>query len=103
MPPVNLIIDALKKVEATKTMTILVVPAWKSASFWNVLFPDGRRAVESCVHIKEFRPHVIRGKFSHNKLMQGRAAFPFLALYMRSKGTGHMHASGTTEYRQENE
>ena len=102
-PPVNLVIDALKKIEATKMMAILVVPAWRSAAFWNMIFPDGRHAVQSCVGLRVLRPHIVRGKFCQNKLMQGRTAFPFIALYMRSEGAGHTHISGRIEYEERNE
>ena len=93
-PPVYLIPEALKKIENTKMMAILVVPVWKAAAFWPLLFPDGKHGVECCVSIRLFRPHVVRGQFCQNKLMQGRTAFPFLAVYMRSAGEGHTHRSG---------
>ena len=93
-PPVYLVADTLKKIENTRMMAILTVPAWRSAPFWPVLFPDGQRAVTSCVSLKLFHPHVIRGKFCQNKLMQGRTSFPFLAIYLRSTGEGHSHESG---------
>ena len=97
-PPVHLITDALKKIESTEMMAILVVPAWRTATFWSIIFPDGKHAVTSCVNVREFRPHIVRGKYCTNKLMQGKTAFPFLALYMRSTGQGHTHKSGRTEY-----
>ena len=93
-PPVYLVPDVIKKIESSKMMAILVTPAWRAAAFWAILFPDGIRAVESCVSIRMFRPHVVRGQFCQNKLMQGRTAFPFLAVYMRSTGGGHTHKSG---------
>ena len=96
-PPIYLIPDALKRIESTKMMAILVIPAWRSSAFWNLVFPDGRHAIQSCVHIAKFRPHVVRGKFCDNKLMQGRTAFPFLALYLRSEGNGHDHICGQKE------
>ena len=93
-PPTHLIGDALKRAEQTKMMAILVCPAWKSATYWNILFPDGKHAVSSCVAVKLFRPHVLRGRHCHNRLLQGRTAFPFIAMYLRTKGTGYEHASG---------
>ena len=93
-PPVYLAADALKKIEHTRMMAILVVPVWRSATFWSLLFPDGETAVESCVRIQLFHPHVVRGQFCQNKLMQGRTAFPFIAVYLRSHGAGHTHKVG---------
>ena len=94
-PPVYLAADALKKIEHSTMMAILVVPVWKSAAYWPLLFPDGETAVESCTSIQLFHPHVVRGRFCQNKLMQGRTAFPFIAVYMRSNGSGHTHRTGT--------
>ena len=94
-PPTHLIGDALKRAEQTTMMAILVCPAWKSATYWSILFPNGKHAVASCVAIKLFRPHVLRGRHCYNKLLQGRTAFPFIAMYLRTKGTGYEHKSGT--------
>ena len=96
-PPVYLVVDTVKKVESTTMMAILIVPEWRTASFWNMLFPDGRNALRSCVAIRAFRPHIKRGKFCQNKLMQGKTAFRFLALYIRSRGNGYMHESGKVQ------
>ena len=93
-PPVYLVVDTVKKIANTVMMAVLIVPEWRTASVWNMLFPDGNNAIESCVAVKAFRPHLKRGKFCQNKLMQGRTAFRFLALYIRSKGRGYEFASG---------
>ena len=93
-PPTHLISETLKKAEETTMMGILVCPAWKSSSFWPTLFPDGRRAVHSCVAIRVIRPHVLRGRHCFNKLLQGRTAFPFLAMYLRTSGEGYKPVSG---------
>ena len=96
-PPVYLVAEVVRKIAHTNMMAILVVPAWRTAPFWSALFPDGQKAVRECISIKLFRPHVVIGKFCMNKLMQGRTAFPFLALFLRSTGRGYVHASGDTE------
>ena len=94
-PPVSLTISALKKIAASTMQAILVVPAWRSSSFWNFVFPNGVHAVDICVSISAFRPHLIRGRFCSNMLMQGRTSFPFLALYLRSSGRGYSGRSGS--------
>ena len=94
-PPVNLVIAAVRKIASSRMQAILVVPAWRSAFFWAFLFPDGVHALDLCVSISAFRPHLIRGRFCTNLLMQGRTAFPFLALFLRSPGCGYSGQSGT--------
>ena len=93
-PPVHLIADTIKRVECTKMMAIIVIPAWKTATFWNTAFPNGQHAVTACKAVTLFRPHVVRGRFCQNKVMQGRTSFPFLAMYFRSDGSGHTHICG---------
>ena len=94
-PPVYLITDVIKKIEASRMLAILCVPAWRSASFWPVLFPDGEYAIESCKRIILKRPWIIRGRYCTNKVMQGRTAFPFLFIYLKSRGAGHTGRCGS--------
>ena len=94
-PPVSLTIQTIRKIAASNMQAILVVPAWRSASFWSFLFPDGVHALDICVSISAFRPFLLRGRFCSNLLMQGRPAFPFLALYLRSPGCGYSGLPGS--------
>ncbi|XP_053391340.1 uncharacterized protein LOC128554120, partial [Mercenaria mercenaria] len=43
VPPPRLILATLNKVRKEKCTCTLVVPAWRSAPYWPVLFPDGLR------------------------------------------------------------
>ena len=94
-PPVGLVIPALRKIEASVMQAILIVPAWKSASFWALVFPDGVHATDLCVSISAFRTCIVGGTYCSNFLMQGHTAFPFLALYLRSAGHGFTGRSGS--------
>ena len=94
-PPVNLVIPALKKIASSCMQAILVIPAWRSAHFWPIIFPDGQHAIDICVSLTSFCPCIIRGPFCSNYLLQGRPAFPFLALYLRSAGTGYSGLAGS--------
>ena len=94
-PPVSLVIPALKKIAASRMQAILIVPAWRSAQFWPFIFPDGSHAIDICTTVSAFRPLIIRGRYCSNYLMQGRPAFPFLALYLRSAGLGYSSCSGS--------
>ena len=96
-PPVYLVSEAIKRIAHTRMMAIVVVPAWRSAPFWTTLFPDGKHAAEGCVSVKLFRPHVVRGRYCQNKIMQGRTAFPFLAAFFRSAGNGYHQTAGNAE------
>ena len=96
-PPVSLVIPALRKIAASRMQAILIVPAWKSASFWAFAFPDGIHAIDICISISAFRPCIIRGRFCSNFLMQGHTAFPFLAMYIRSPGSGYSGQPGSVQ------
>ena len=94
-PPVSLVIPAVKKLCVTRMSGVLIVPLWRSASFWTILFPDGRHAISQCWKIVKFHPHVVRGDYCYNPLMQGTTAFPFLALYLVSAGLGYIPSPGS--------
>ena len=94
-PPVYLVIDTMKKIAASNMLAILCVPAWRSAAFWPILFPDGVHAIDICKKILVKRPWIIRGKFCANKLMQGQTKFPFLMLYIRARAEGYSGESGS--------
>ena len=94
-PPVSLVVPALRKIAASRMQAILVIPAWRSAQFWPFLFPNGTHALQMCTAVSAFRPLIIRGPYCSNCLMQGRPAFPFLALYLRSAGQGYSGLPGT--------
>ena len=93
-PPVSLVIPTVKKLCHTRMSGILVVPLWRSASFWTTLFPDGQRAFAQCWKVTKFHPHVIRGRFCYNPLLQGTTAFPFLAFFFVSAGCGYRPLAG---------
>ena len=100
-PPIHLIPDAIKKVESTRMSAIFIVPEWRTAAFWALLFPNGGNAVQSCTHIKRFRPFLLRGEFCQNKLLQGHTKFAFLAMFLDSKGAGYAHESGRVAWEAE--
>ena len=94
-PPINLIIPAVKKICVTRMSGILVVPLWRSALFWTTLLPDGRHFIPQCWKVVKIHPHIVRGQYCYNPLMQGTTAFPFLALHFVSAGTGYQCISGS--------
>ena len=58
-PPICLVIPAFRKILRTRMTAILVVPRWRSAAFWPVLFPDGKKPHSVCWKIEVFRPHIV--------------------------------------------
>ena len=90
-PPVYMIIETVKKIEESRMHAIVCIPAWRSAAFWTVVFPDGKQVLE----IR--RPWIVRGKFCTNKLLQGRTKFPFIVMYIRSAGLRYTGRSGRLE------
>jgi hypothetical protein len=44
VPPPRLINAVLKKLNKDRAKGVLIVPVWRSAPFWPVLFPDGGTA-----------------------------------------------------------
>ena len=69
------------------------MPVWRAAVFWPFIVPDGRRLASCFVDVEVFHPFVTspavvpeyEGAF---KLMKGYTRFPFLALAIKSDGSG---------------
>ena len=99
-PPISLIIPAVKKACRTRMSGIFLVPLWRSAAFWTTLFPDGNHALPQCWQIIKLHPHIVRGKFCYNPLIQGTTQFPFLAVYFVSAGIGYKSRAGSISYLQ---
>ena len=94
-PPVSLIIPAVKKACNSRMSGIFFVPLWRSSVFWTTLFPDGFTAIPQCWKITRCHPHIVRGPFCYNPLMQGTTQFPFLAIYFVSAGLGYASRAGS--------
>ena len=68
VPPVHLVVRTLRHAEACKATGTLVVPAWKSASFWPLLCPDGCHLapfVHQCIFMP-FEPYMFISSKSGN-------------------------------------
>ena len=87
--PVSLVIPALLKLCATKKAGIFIMPCWRSAAFWNFIFPNGTHALLQCWKIESIFPHIVIRKYCYNPLMQGSIAFPFLVIHLISAGLGY--------------
>ena len=88
-PPVSLVLPTVRKICNTRMSGILLVPLWRSSLFWTTLFPDGHRLIRQCWKVVKLHPHIVRGQYCYNPLMQGTTAFPFLAIYFASAATGY--------------
>ncbi len=83
-PPMKDVIKTFRKM-MTSTMTgVLVVPEWRSASFWAVLFPDGDRLHPRWTDLWRFKPFILSGPFSASPVLQGFTPFAWRALYWQS-------------------
>ena len=98
-PPTNLMVPAIKKIHYTVMTAIVVAPAWRTAQFWPFLFPDGENAKEECTQLRVVQPHIVKGTFCYNPLMQGRTSFPFVVLYVESRGKRYSGRTGVINMR----
>ena len=88
-PPVSPVIPSQLKLCATKITGIFIMPCWCSAGFWNFIFPNGMHALPQFWKIEAIFPHIVRGKYCYNPLMQGSTAFPFLVIHLIGAGLGY--------------
>ena len=97
-PPTTRLVDTIRKIAHSPGLRgVLVVPAWRTALFWAVLFPDGKHATECFSAAVSCRPFLLQGTSNGtNNLMKGYTAFPFLLLAICSSGSGSMKAGRAT-------
>jgi hypothetical protein len=82
VPPPRLVSKCIKKAIGDKCVCTLVVPIWRSACFWPLIFPDGEKQAFYIKDLFQFQPGVLtrrgRGK---NGIFDGRPLkFGLLAL-----------------------
>ena len=78
-PPVNLIGSVFRHMEVSKATGTIFVPAWQSAYFWPLLYPDGIRLAYFVKDFMILSPHYVsRG---NNKVFVGKPSFKALALF----------------------
>ena len=83
-PPVGLVPQVIRKIRQTKGDGVLIIPRWVSASFWALLFPDGKQPPRPFKDIIEFHPFVTQNQLARS-VLSGKTEFPFLAIYYDSK------------------
>ena len=69
VPPVHLVSRMLQHAKVCKAMGTPIVPAWKSASYWPLLCPDGSHLaqfVHECMLIPYFEALFLHGKSGNN-------------------------------------
>ena len=61
-PPVNLVIDVIRYIEAIPSRGVLVVPYWQRNPFWAVITSDGFHLNPIFSRFHEFYPRITTGK-----------------------------------------
>ena len=79
-PPIGKLISAWKKISSTSDIKgVIVLPVWKSATFWPVFFPDGCHSVWPAQEVLRFDPYIKLGQF-YAGVMNGRNDYHFIAI-----------------------
>ena len=78
-PPVNLVIQTIKKIAQEPSQGILVIPKWSTARFWPFVFPDGKNLGNTFSSYEEICPTIIQNQRARSPLA-GRTSFNFLAI-----------------------
>ena len=76
-PPIALVGSTIKHLKLCKASGTLLVPVWRSAYFWPILFPNG---IHMASFIKDFK--IVKPFFISNKsnIFQGYTRFDCIAL-----------------------
>lgn len=82
-PPISKISKVIRKLRFTKLSGIFIVPAWKSADFWPLLFPRGKSNICGFQGVKEIHPVIVQNQRAYSPLV-GRTPYSFLAIIIDS-------------------
>ena len=70
-PPVPLAAEAIRKLQSSHPCSgVLVVPKWPLASFWWLVFPDGRHFCKGVAAYETFRPKYYSGPAVKSKMFR---------------------------------
>ena len=78
-PPVNKILQVVRKIKLTNGTGVLIVPKWSSARFWPFLVGPTGQVREPFRTMVEFRPIIIQNQQARSAL-SGETIFAMLAL-----------------------
>ena len=80
-PPIGKLIPTWKKIASSlNSRGVLVFPAWKTATFWPVIFPDGSHSTWPAQSVHSFDPFINVGQF-YAGVMNGRNSYLFVAIF----------------------
>ena len=83
-PPISKIIPTLRKLKASTLFKgVLIVPTWRAASFWPILFPSSSANLPFIKNITEFSPFIIQNQRALSPL-SGKPPFTFLMVQIQS-------------------
>ena len=79
-PPVHLIIPTIFHLQRFSSKGCLIVPLWRSSSFWTFLCADGVHFNSFICKVYSFSPSFVAGDFIRNNVFRGVQKFKTLAL-----------------------
>jgi hypothetical protein len=80
VPPPSLISEAIKKMSRDEARGVLILPCWKSAPYWPIIFPDGEKAsFVSDVYEFPLSGNILPGR-GRNGVFSGNYVFDMVAV-----------------------
>ena len=80
-PPIGKLIASWKKiVSSTNVSGVIILPVWKSSTFWPVFFPDGNHCFWPAQSVETFDPSIQLGQF-YAGVMNGKNDYLFVAVF----------------------
>ena len=80
-PPIGKLISAWKKISlSSNAKGAVILPIWKSASFWPIFFPDGKHSTWPAISVQPFDPFIKLGQF-YAGVMNGHNNYHFVSVF----------------------
>ena len=82
-PPVSKIIPTIRKIRKSSLSGVLIVPDWRAASFWSLLFPTTNNVNGFIQQIRTIHPTIVQNQRALSPL-SGKTPFPFLLIVIKN-------------------
>ena len=81
VPPPSFICNTIQKIRTERCKGTLVIPAWQSASYWPLIFPDGINLHYIFTDHRKFSSNIVKAGLGRNGLFKNKCnVFEMIAL-----------------------
>ena len=83
-PPISQVLKVIRKLKLSKLTGLLIIPAWKAANYWAILFPKNKETPSFVQTTFEIKPTIVQNQRACSPLF-GKVPYSFLVVVINSE------------------